>query len=336
MAVTFPDGKRFAFTIFDDTDVGTLESLRPIYDLLAQLGLRTTKTVWPLDYLGSSAFAGSVTLEDPQYCDYLRTLQSQGFEIAFHGATMETALRADTARALESFRNVFGHAPTSYAAHSHNRDNLYWGRHRFHSPLWRALYAATAGRGEPEYSGHVAGSDVYWLDLAPELRYVRSFTFAGVDLDKVTRRFPYSTAQTPRIKGWFPSCDADNVQEFVELLSDENQSALESGRGICILSTHLGKGFVRNGRVREDVVRVLESLSRRSGWFVPLTTLLDYVAAQRGISRLSRWQLFSMEGLWFLHTFRRRRTRRDYERSEAPYLIAAQEARQARLQRGSG
>ena len=64
MAVTFPDGKRFAFTIFDDTDVGTLESLRPIYDLLAQLGLRTTKTVWPLDYLGSSAFAGSVTLED--------------------------------------------------------------------------------------------------------------------------------------------------------------------------------------------------------------------------------------------------------------------------------
>jgi hypothetical protein len=332
MAVTFPGGKRFAFTIFDDTDVGTLDSIRPIYELLRHLGFRTTKTVWPLDYAGDSAFAGSATLEDSRYCDYLRTLQSQGFEMAFHGATMETALRNDTARALERFRNIFGHAPTSYAAHSYNRDNLYWGRHRFQSRLWRALYSATAGRGEPDYAGHVPGSDVYWLDLAPELRYVRSFTFAGIDLNRVTQRFPYSTAGAPRIKGWFPSCDADNVQEFVELLDERHQDALESDNGICILSTHLGKGFVRDGQVREDVVRALESLSRRPGWFVPLTTLLDYVASQRKIGQLSRWQLFGLEGLWFLHTLRRRRTRRDYDRSEVPYLIAAQKARLSRLQ----
>jgi hypothetical protein len=330
MGITLPNGKRFAFTIFDDTDVGTLDSIRPIYDLLRDLGLRTTKTVWPLDFEGASAFAGSATLEEPRYCEYLRTLQDAGFEIAFHGATMETSVRADTARALERFRDTFGCAPTSYAAHSYNRDNLYWGRYRFQNPFWRALYAATSGRNEPDYAGHVPGSDVYWMDLAPELRYVRSFTFAGVDLNRVTERFPYTTPGTPSIKGWFPSNDADNVQEFVELLSEQNLDALEAGNGICIVSTHLGKGFVREGRVRDDVVRVLESLSRRAGWFVPLTPLLDYVASQRGLSRLSSWEVFRLEGQWFLHTFRRRRSRRNYERSESPYLIAAQQARLSR------
>jgi hypothetical protein len=40
----FPGGKCFAFTIFDDTDVATVENIRPIYLLLEDLGMRTTKT----------------------------------------------------------------------------------------------------------------------------------------------------------------------------------------------------------------------------------------------------------------------------------------------------
>ena len=44
----FPQGKRFAFTIVDDTDVATVANVKPLYDLLHELGFRTTKTVWPL------------------------------------------------------------------------------------------------------------------------------------------------------------------------------------------------------------------------------------------------------------------------------------------------
>ena len=40
----FPNGKRFAFTILDDTDVATLANVRPIYRLLEEVGMRTTKT----------------------------------------------------------------------------------------------------------------------------------------------------------------------------------------------------------------------------------------------------------------------------------------------------
>jgi hypothetical protein len=329
----YPGGKRFAFTVFDDTDVATLDTIRPVYELLYELGFLTTKTCWPLGYDGPSSYAGSSSLEDDTYRDYLVLLQSRGFEIAFHGATMETALRADTERALQLFRSVFGRGPASYAAHSRNRDNLYWGRHRFHFALWRKLYELLAGRRDPEYAGHVPGSDVYWLDLAPELRYVRNFTFDGIDLDRVTPYAPYRLASTPQVHAWFPSCDADNVEEFLALLSPDNQEALEKSGGLCIVSTHFGKGFIRNGRVRDDVARALESLSKRSGWFVPLTPLLDHLVERRGMQTLTGQQLFRLEALWFVHMLLRRRRQRGYEATETPFLIAAQEARAARLKR---
>ena len=85
----FPGGKRFAFTIIDDTDVATVENLKPIYDLLYECGMRTTKTVWPVRCLeGSKVFGSSQTLEDDDYRAFILDLQRRGFEITWHGATM--------------------------------------------------------------------------------------------------------------------------------------------------------------------------------------------------------------------------------------------------------
>src|SRR6202040_3687090 len=56
---TFPGGKRFALTIIDDTDVATVENLKPIYDLLYESGMRTTKTVWPVGCAEGSKNFGS-------------------------------------------------------------------------------------------------------------------------------------------------------------------------------------------------------------------------------------------------------------------------------------
>ena len=44
----FPGNKRFAFTIIDDTDDGTVANLTPVYRLLEELGMGATKTVWPM------------------------------------------------------------------------------------------------------------------------------------------------------------------------------------------------------------------------------------------------------------------------------------------------
>ena len=41
----FPGVKRFAFTVFDDTDHATVRNTAPVYALLEELGI-TTKSVW--------------------------------------------------------------------------------------------------------------------------------------------------------------------------------------------------------------------------------------------------------------------------------------------------
>ena len=57
--IDWPDGKSFAFTVFDDTDNATVERVSPVYALRTDLGLRTTKSVWPLEGEGALKFSGS-------------------------------------------------------------------------------------------------------------------------------------------------------------------------------------------------------------------------------------------------------------------------------------
>jgi hypothetical protein len=323
LPLSFPHGKRFALTIFDDTDVATLEYIRPIYELLDRLGFRTTKSVWPLPYDGPSDYQGSHSLADPGYAGYVRDLQERGFEIALHGARMESSERADIIAAFEIYKQALGRYPIAYAAHGCNRDNLYWGTDRFRFRLWRGLHTMLGG-AHPGH-GHRPESPHYWGDLAEQhLRYVRSFTYDDLNLWNLTRAIPYKTADTRGVRAFFPSSDADNVEEFIELLSPARQAQLENEGGLAIVSTHFGKGFLRGGCVHPGVVEVLTQLSRRPGWFPTVSTLLDYLAnAQGGVAALRGYELFRLEGLWFWHSIRRRRKRRDYEKTELPYIERA-------------
>ena len=93
----FPSGKRFAFSILDDTDDSTLANVRPVYDALREAGMRTTKTVWPMSCPeGSRLFFAGETLENFAYLNFVQELAGEGFEIASHGATMESSLRERT------------------------------------------------------------------------------------------------------------------------------------------------------------------------------------------------------------------------------------------------
>jgi hypothetical protein len=328
----FPDGKKFALSIFDDTDVATLEYIRPVYELLDRLGFRTTKSVWPLPYQGESEYRGSATLDDSDYASYMRHLQERGFEIAFHGARMESSERAEIDRAFEVFRQNLGRYPTAYAAHAHNCDNLYWGVDRFRFRFWRWLYAAVGGRHGRLGEGHRTESPFYWGDLAERhLRYVRSFTYDELNLWKITTAIPYRTVGTPGVNAFFPSSFVDNVEEFIELMSPARQLQLEREGGLAIVGTHFGKGFLRDGRVHPQVVELLTGLSQRPGWFQPVSTLLDYLVGVRGgITPLGGYRLFRLEGLWFWHSFRSRHKHRDYEVTESPYLRRAIARRAAR------
>ena len=72
----WPNNKKFAFTIIDDTDQSTLYNVKPIYDFLSKIGMRTTKSVWSLNspqYKISSINDFGETCEDDKYLDWLET-----------------------------------------------------------------------------------------------------------------------------------------------------------------------------------------------------------------------------------------------------------------------
>lgn len=203
--LSFPDGKRFAFTVIDDTDVATVANVKPIYDLFHELGMRTTKTVWPVRCPeGSRAFGKSQTLEDDDYREFIVELRERGFEITWHGATMESSRRERTVAALDQFHRTVGGYPRIHVNHSHNRENIYWGSGRIDAPVLRALFARFAGRPAGYFLGHEQGSPYYWGDLCEQhVTYSRNLTFNEINLARVNPSMPYRDPARPLAPFWF-------------------------------------------------------------------------------------------------------------------------------------
>lgn len=297
----FPDGKRFAFTIIDDTDVSTVDNVRPVYDLLQSCGLRTTKTVWPLRWAGAdSNFSSSETLEDPHYLAFVRDLARAGFEIASHGATMESSDRPTTERALARFTSQLGAIPRVYANHSLNRENVYWGLGRIDDRMLRLLYRRVLDTSDGYYQGHVTGSPWWWGDLCAEHHeYVRNLTYNHLNVLRANPSMPYHDPSRPAVRWWFSAADAEDCDEFARRVSRDRIDELEEEGGVCILATHLGKRFSTDGVADARFAESVRYLASRPGWYVPVGTLLDWLREQRGAARelpKSEWR--SMQWQW--------------------------------------
>lgn len=304
----FPGGKRFAFTILDDTDDATLENVRPVYDRLHEFGFRTTKTVWPMDCPeGSREYFAGDTLQRRDYLQFVRSLADSGFEIASHCATMEPSLRERTVRGLDFLEREFGSAPRLHVNHGQNSENVYWGCERFWSPLLRPLIRLLGHRRQGEFSGECEDSPHYWGDLCREhIDYVRNFTFAELDVLQRNPEMPYRLDSTPSVAHWFSTTDVPNVSGFRRRVDRTALERLEEAGGVCIISTHLGKGFASEGRLDPAVDDTLRYLAGRPGWYVPVSTLLDYLREQGGAPRLGGLALFRLELRFLMEQVRER------------------------------
>lgn len=288
--IGYPDGKRFAFTIVDDTDMATLERNRPVYEVLQRYGLRTTKTVWvlPATETGHPSNAGD-SLADPDYRAFISDLQGAGFEIGLHGVRGGSSERADIVVGLEEFRRVLGSYPRLHVNHSMNRDNLYWGSDRWSFAPFRWLYAIAK---DVDFSGQEPESPRFWGDLAQQrIRYVNQFTFRDINLLNVTTSFPYHLPDKPLVNFWFPTVNGDNLDQFEALLSPDNLDRLEREGGVCLVYSHLGAGsFNKGDGVNPRFEDRIRDLASRAGWFVPASELLDYLAAQPGFRSEPSWR----------------------------------------------
>jgi hypothetical protein len=293
----FPNNKRFAFSIFDDTDLGTVDNLRPVYRLLDEIGIYTTKSVWPLASSSDGRFGGA-SLQDPEYLAFVLGLKESGFEIALHNVRNTCSTRGEVAAGLEEFRRLIGCYPRVHANHSYNRENIYWGPARF-SSIARLYRAVTTMLSRPSFEGHLEGSKYFWGDLCrSRIDYVRNFVFREINLNRVNPSMPYHDPQRRFVNAWFSSSDGHDVQSFCELLTEGNQDRLEEEQGVCIVYTHFACGFVSKAAAHPRVDFLLRRLARKNGWFVPVSTLLDFLRQQRQTGSISRLELDRMEFHW--------------------------------------
>ena len=297
---SYPNGAKFAFSIFDDTDLATVEKVKPIYDLLYELGILTTKSVWVFPTTGVQTQLAAQTLSTPQYLDFVRQLEDRGFEIAFHGARAQSSTKEITLSAIEKFRQLLGHYPNIHANHSLNRENLYWGSARLDCPLFKLLVRLGTKRPSDYFQGHRQDSPYFWGNLSLEhITYVRSFVFREINLLRINPTLPYRDPQRPFARYWFTSSEAADSKSFDRLLRLENQDRLEREGGVCIVYTHFGAdGFVQGDQVNPWTKELLTALSERQGWFVPVTVLLDHLRTQQRSALLSPFERLRMETVW--------------------------------------
>jgi glycosyltransferase involved in cell wall biosynthesis len=293
----FPDNKKFAFSILDDTDLSTVENVGPVYRLLEELGIHTTKSVWPLASAPGARFAGG-SLQDPQYCDFILELKNQGFEIGLHNVRNTDSTRREIEWGLEEFRRLLGYYPRVHANHCNNRDNVYWGSARF-STIVSRLYGMATSLTARTFEGHIENSEHYWGDICKKrIDYVRNLVFREINTQRINPSMPYHDPGKPLVNAWFSSSDGGDRPAFCKLLSESNQDRLESEGGVCIVYTHFACGFSSNGRVDPRVEELLRRLARKEGWFVPVSSILDLLRDGRGSLSIPPAELAGMERRW--------------------------------------
>jgi hypothetical protein len=297
--ISWPDGKAFAFSIFDDPDAQRYEDGRLLYSFLDDQGFRTTRGVWPSPEVRTPN-SGGETCGNRLYREHTIDLQARGFEVGYHNTTKHTSTRPEIIRGLDTFRSYFGQDPSAMANH-YNQEAIYWGAERITPPLRTVYTVATLGRTHGAHFGEVEGHPLFWGDLCRErVRYCRNFVYADVNTLAACPWMPYHDPRRPFVSNWYASSEGSNVARFTEMLAEPNQDRLEEERGACIMYTHFGHGYVENHTLNARFKELMIRLSRKNGWFVPVSTLLDYLRNQRPHNVLTDRQRQTLERRWLV------------------------------------
>jgi hypothetical protein len=283
--------------VFDDPDGQSLETTRLVYSFLADLGFRTTIGVWPLD-IRRATNSGGETCANPDYRDFLRELQSKGFEIGFHNAAPFSTTREETIEALNLFEVYFGKAPITMANH-YNADAIYWGPARLSS--WRRgiYHLITLGRTRNRFFGQIEGHESFWGDVCRErVRYCRNFVYSDINTLRVNPWMPYTDPFRPYVRYWYSATEGNKAPAFLNALQEQNQDRLEEEGGACIMYTHFGHGYVKDGNLDPRFRRTMERLARKGGWFVPVSGLLDFLLKTKGPTTLTDGLRRKLETRW--------------------------------------
>lgn len=297
--VLWPDGKDFAFTIFDDPDAQTVEDGKLVYGLLAELGLRTTRGVWPGTPVRTPN-SGGACCEEREYVRHTQLLQAAGFEVGYHNNTKHSSTRDEIVAGLDRFKELFGRDPSAMANH-YNADAVYWGPARVTPPLRGVYTLATLGRTAGRHYGHIPGHPSFWGDVCRQrIEYCRNFVYSNINTLAACPAMPYHDPARPFVNAWYASTEGSDASRFLRAVDERSQDRLEAEGGACIMYVHFGLGFVDGGRTAQRFVELMRRLSRKNGWFVPVSTLLDYLRERQGVTTLTGTERRRLETRWIL------------------------------------
>ncbi len=100
---------------------------------------------------------------------------------------------------------------------------------------------------------------------------------------------------------WFCSSDDHTVKEFNNLLGKDNIDKLEDEGDACIVYTHFVSSFVNDeGKLNKEFEDSIRYLSAKEGWFVPASTLLDYLRANKKETYVSSIYLARLDFKWII------------------------------------
>lgn len=300
MKVSWPDERKFAFTVFDDTDWATIRLVKPVYDMLLELDMKTTKSVWIHKGQGAPIHDG-MTCESREYLDWILGLKNQGFEIGLHNAAPSTSSRDMTALALDRFRELFGDRKIIHTNHVGCLENIYWGDKRISG--WRRIIynLMTRGKRRNISQGQVVGDPLFWGDLCQErVRYVRSFVFSDLNSLALCPEIPYHDPSKSFVNFWFVSSNAGSLKRFLENFTIRKIDRLVDDGGLCIVYTHFAAGFAKNGELDIEFRKRMEYIATRNGWFVPVSDILDHLRSGEAPSNriIPRKRLLKLETRW--------------------------------------
>lgn len=301
----WPDGRRFAFTVFDDPDSQTTAVGREIYSFLYDLGILTTRGCWPAPTVREPSDIGE-NCSNPLHLEWLLQLQSQGFELGLHNVTNHTSFRQETIDGLDRFRQLFGADPVTMSNHFANDEGIYFGDARL-SGIRRLPYRlANIVMKRRRFYGEQQGHPLFWGDYCEKrIQYVRNFVFTNINTLVQCPLMPYFDAARPLVRGWYSSAEGSNATWFLRTVTPQALDRLEEQGGCCIMYTHFAKGFWEHGALNPSFRAVMQQLSKRNGWFVPVGTLLDHLKQRRGgIHPLTAAERSSLEFRWMFDKLR--------------------------------
>jgi hypothetical protein len=118
---------------------------------------------------------------------------------------------------------------------------------------------------------------------------------------------PYHVSDTPYVNFWFSTADAPDVVAFNRLVSRERIDRLAAQGGVCVVSTHFGKGFAKDGRLNPETESLLRYVADSGGWVAPVSEVLDRLREAGRGRVLSRRELVRLELRFLIGRIRQRR-----------------------------